>query len=430
MSRGLVSADRVRDFQRKLYRKAKAEPGFRFYALYDKTYRLDVLYEAYRRVKANGGKPGIDGATFEEVERHGIQRYLERLGLELKEKRYKPQPVLRVYIPKPNGGRRPLGIPTIRDRIVQQAFKLVLEPIFEADFTERSYGFRPKRSAHDAIREVNKLLNWGCTEIYDVDILQFFDTVDHGKLMKLLARRIVDRQILKVIRQWLRCGYVEEGERHRPAKGIPQGGVISPLLANIYLHPMDKAMVESKLWWMRKGSVHIVRYADDMVILARWNLEAGKRIVGEYMNRLGLEVNEAKSRVVSIGEEGHLDFLGFRFLRTVNWKNRGKFFLVTPSPESIARVREKLRQRISAQIPMSIRDQIQMVNALLRGWVKYYGVGNASHSFNHIRDFVNKRVRRVLQRRAGRAGHGYKRYDSNFIYGKLGLFCQYKTVAL
>jgi group II intron reverse transcriptase/maturase len=398
--------------------------------LYDKTYRLDFLTEAYRRVKANGGKPGVDGETFEAIEGFGVDDYLKELQLELKEKRYRPSSVLRVYIPKPNGDKRPLGIPTIRDRIVQASFKLVLEPIFEADFSDRSFGFRPKKSAHDAVREIAKLLNWGCTEVYDVDLAKYFDTVDHGKLMLLVARRIVDRMILKTIKSWLQCGYVEDGQHRTPKRGTPQGGVISPLLANIYLNPMDKAMVRSKLWWRDRGSVHLVRYADDFLLLAHHNLELGKRIVKDTLNRLGLEINETKSREYSIGSSGPVDFLGFRFARTDNRKNGGKFTWVMPSPISVKRVRDKLRKCINYFNPVPIEEQIARSNVLMRGWTNYFGIGNASHTFNKLRSFINRRVRRILQRRHFRRGYGYRWFDSNYIYGRLGLLYKYKTCPL
>jgi RNA-directed DNA polymerase len=238
--RKLSSTEWLREFQRKLHEKAKAEPEFRFYSLYDKTYRMDVLVEAYRKAKANGGTFGVDEETFEGIEKKGLDIYLRELQLEMEERRYEPKPVRRVYIPKANGGKRPLGIPTIRDRIVQTAFLLILEPIFEADFSDSSYGFRPQKNAHDAVREIYKYLNWGCTEVYDVDLEKYFDTVDHGKLMKLVARRISDGQILHVIRQWLDCGYIEEGKHRQSKLGTPQGGVISPLLANIYLNPQHR----------------------------------------------------------------------------------------------------------------------------------------------------------------------------------------------
>lgn len=232
--RELSNTDWLREFQRKLHEKAKAELKFRFYSLYDKTYRMEVLEEAYGKVKSNGGIPGGDEESFEEIEKKGLIPYLQELQGEMKERRYIPQPVVRVYIPKANGGQRPLGIPTIRDRIVQTAFLLILEPIFEADFADSSYGFRPQKSAHAAVREIYKYLNWGCIEVYDVDLEKYFDKVDHGKLMKLVARRISDGQVLHVIRQWLDCGYIEDGQHRQSKRGTPQGGVISPLLANIY----------------------------------------------------------------------------------------------------------------------------------------------------------------------------------------------------
>ncbi len=226
--RELPHTDWLREFQRKLHAKAKAEPKYRFYSLYDKTCRADVLAEAYRKAKANGGTCGVDGETFKDVEKEGIDIYLTGLQLEMTERRYAPKPVRRVYIPKPNGKQRPLGIPTIRDRIVQTAFLLILEPIFEADFADSSYGFRPEKSAHDAVREIYKFLNWGCTEVYDVDLEKYFDTVDHSKLMKLVARRISDGEILRVIKLWLSSGYVEDGQHRQSTQGTPQGGVISP----------------------------------------------------------------------------------------------------------------------------------------------------------------------------------------------------------
>ena len=213
--RKLTSTEWVREFQGKLHEKAKAEPKFRFYCLYDKAYRMEILEEAYRKAKSNGGTCGVDGETFEDVEKKGVTEYLAELRQEIRERRYKPQPVKRVYIPKPDGKERPLGIPTVRDRIVQTAFLLILEPIFEADFAESSFGFRPGKSAHEAVREIYKYLNWGCVELYDVDLAKYFDTVEHWKLMRLVARRISDGQILHVIKQWLSCGYVEEiGRAH------------------------------------------------------------------------------------------------------------------------------------------------------------------------------------------------------------------------
>jgi len=289
--RELVNTAWLQEFRRKLYVKAKAEPKFRFYSLYDKTYRMDVLAEAWRKVKANGGTSGIDGETCEVIEEQGLDGYLAELQLEMQQERYQPQAVKRVYIPKANGKKRPLGIPTIRDRIVQTAFLLVLEPIFEADFAETSYGFRPEKSAHDAVREIYKYLNWGCEEVYDVDLEKYFDTVEHHKLMKLIARRIVDKQILHVIKLWLGCGYVEDGEHKQSKRGTPQGGVISPLLANIYLNPVDQAFKRNGLGAIRNGSIHLIRYADDMLVLAQRELETGINLLERYVERLGLRLN-------------------------------------------------------------------------------------------------------------------------------------------
>jgi len=391
---------------------------------------MDFLMEAYRRVKSNGGKPGFDGVDFDSIERKGVSTYLKELQLELKEKRYEPKPVLRVYIPKANGDKRPLGIPVIRDRIVQASFKLVLEPIFEADFSDRNFGFRPKKDAHGAVREIAKLLNWGCTEVYDVDLAKFFDTVDHGKLMLLIAVRVVDRMILKTIKSWLKCGYMEDGQHRSSRQGTPQGGVISPLLANIYLNPMDKALVNSKLWWRDKGSVHLVRYADDFLLLARENLYRGKDIVERMLKRLGLTINTEKTLTYSVKDSGSIEYLGFRFLRTTNRKNGNRFYLVNPAPSSVARVKEKVRGRISHMYPVPIKEQIKRANTILRGWTNYFCIGNPSDTFNKLRNFTKKRVGRTLQRHRGRRGYGYKRFGSDYIYGKLGLLYKYRTCPL
>lgn len=428
--RELSNMSKLQEFQRKLYRKAKAEPKYRFYSLYDKTYRTDVLTEAYRKVKANGGTSGIDGETCEQIEQRGLDSYLAGLQLEMKEQRYKPQPVRRVYIPKANGKRRPLGIPTVRDRIVQTAFLLVLEPIFEADFSASSFGFRPDKSAHGAIREMYKYLNWGCVEVYDVDLEKYFDTVDHNKLMKLLACRIADKQILHVIHRWLSCGYIEEGQHRQSKRGTPQGGVISPLLANIYLNPVDRAFERAGLGTIRRGSIHLVRYADDMIILARRNVKKGIALLEHYVQRLGLRLNHEKTRTVQMEKGTSVDFLGFRFLYTMNRKTHKRLVLVTPSLRSQQRCREKLRTLVHHSIPLRLKEQVANVNRFLRGWVGYYRLGNAAATFRDINQFVNKRVRRTLQRRRGHWGYGWGCVSSDYIYGRLGLFYDYRVCRL
>jgi group II intron reverse transcriptase/maturase len=426
----LSSTEWLQGFQRKLHEKAKAEPKFRFYSLYDKCYRMEVLVTAYRKAETNGGTSGVDGETFEDVEKKGVATYLTELQLEMKERRYVPQPVRRVYIPKANGKQRPLGIPTIRDRIVQTAFLLILEPIFEADFADSSFGFRPEKSAHDAIREVYKYLNWGCTDIYDVDLMQYFDTVDHSKLMKLVARRIVDSQVLHVIKQWLSCGYVEEGQHRQTKRGTPQGGVISPLLANIYLNPVDQAFERRRLGTLSKGSIHLVRFADDMVILAQRNLEDGIALLGHYVDRLGLTLNLEKTRRLRLDIGASVDFLGFRFQNVRSRQTGTRLILVKPSPKSQERFRTRVRQYVNHSIPLRVHDQIVNLNRYLRGWMTYYRLGNGSSTFRTLAQFVNKRVRRVIWRRKGRRGYGWGTLTSAYIYGQLGLFYDYRVVRL
>jgi group II intron reverse transcriptase/maturase len=413
-----------------LHAKAKAEPRFRFYSLYDKTYRTDVLAEAYRKAKANGGTSGVDGETFDDIEKKGTDIYLAELQLEMQERRYVPKPVRRVYIPKLNGKQRPLGIPTIRDRIVQTAFLLTLEPIFEADFADSSYGFRAGKSAHDAVREIYKYLNWGCVEVYDVDLEKYFDRVDHGKLMKLVARRISDAQILHVIKQWLSCGYVEEGQHRQSTQGTPQGGVISPLLANIYLNPVDQAFKKERLGNISKGSIHLVRYADDMVILAQKNLEKGIALLKQYIGRLGLRLNEEKTRWLKLIIGNSVDFLGFRFHSVRSRQNCARLILVYPSPRSQERLRVMVRKYIHHSIPLRVKDQVENLNRYLRGWMGYFRLGHGSAMFQKLAHFVNLRVRHVIWRRRGRRGYGFSKLTSQYIYGQLGLFYDYHVAPL
>jgi group II intron reverse transcriptase/maturase len=391
---------------------------------------MEVLEEAYRKAKSNGGTSGVDGETFEDIEKKGLTIYLQELQLEMKERRYVPKPVRRVYIPKANGGQRPLGIPTIRDRIVQTAFLLILEPIFEADFAESSYGFRPQKSAHVAIREIYKYLNWGCTEVYDVDLEKYFDTVDHSKLMKLVARRISDGQILQVIRQWLDCGYVEEGHHRQSKRGTPQGGVISPLLANIYLNPVDQAFERRGLGAIENGSIHLIRYADDMIILAQKNLEAGVTLLKHYVERLGLRINQEKTRRLRLNIGDSVDFLGFRFQNVRSRKTGSRLILVRPSPRSQERFRERVRKYVHHSIPLRVKEQVENLNVYLRGWVGYFRLGNGSAAFHDLANFVMKRVRHAIWRRRGRRGYGWNKLTSEYIYGQLGLFYGYHVVKL
>ena len=428
--RELPHTEWLLEFRRKLHAKAEAEPKYRFYSLYDKTFRTDVLAEACRKAKANGGACGIDGETFKDVEKEGIDVYLAGLQLEMKERRYVPKPVRRVYIPKPNGKQRPLGIPTIRDRIVQTAFLLILEPIFEADFADSSYGFRPEKSAHDAVREIYKFLNWGCTEVYDVDLEKYFDTVDHSKLMKLVARRISDGEILRVIKLWLSSGYVEDEQHRQSTQGTPQGGVISPLLANIYLNPVDQAFKRGKLGNIDKGSLHLVRYADDMVLLAQKNLETGIDLLHHYVERLGLRLNGEKTRRLRLDIGNSVDFLGFRFHNVKSRQNGARLMLVYPSPRSQERFRETVRTYVHHSKPLRVKEQVENLNHYLQGWMGYFRLGHGSAVFRKLARFVNLRVRHVIWRRRGRSGYGWGKVTSDYIYRQLGLFYNYHVVPL
>ena len=327
----LQTPEAIRRLQRKLYRKAKDEPGYRFYLLYDKLYREDILAHAYELAKANQGAPGVDGQTFAEIETQGREKWLKELGNELRRKGYKPQPVRRVMIPKPGGGERPLGIPTIRDRVVQTAAKLVLEPIFEADLEPCAYGYRPRRSAQDGIQKVHKLLCAGYTEIVDADLSKYFDSIPHRELMSCVARRIVDREVLRLVKMWLKAPVEERDEQGKrrmtggrgSSRGTPQGGVASPLLANLYMNRFLK-------YWRitERGKVfraQIVNYADDFVILTRQRAAEARDWTRQVMTCLGLTLNEAKTKLRKARQES-FDFLGYSVLqkctgKEVAWPN-------------------------------------------------------------------------------------------------------------
>jgi group II intron reverse transcriptase/maturase len=416
----------IQGLQRKLWAKARSEPEFRFYALYDKVYRRDILEDAWRRVRANGGSPGVDGESIEDVEERGVEEFLDELIEELRGGTYRAHAVKRTYIPKPNGRKRPLGIPCIRDRVVQQALLIVIEPIFEADFKHSSWGYRPKRSAQQAAAEVVKYLNWGLTKVCDVDIKAYFDSIPHGKLMGMVARRIVDGKVLGLIKGWLECAVEEEGRRWKPNKGTPQGGVISPLLANIYLHAVDAAW-EWRGYTKRLGpNVQMVRYADDLVLLTNKDAYWAMDRLRELLVGLELELSEEKSRVVN-AEKEPFDFLGFTFRRVWNRERTKGVTLYYPSKRSQKRLRERIRKVMHPTNPVSVAEQIDRVNRILRGWVNYFRVSNASRVFHDVRWYVETKLRRVLQRQQHRYGRGWKRYDHVYLYEKLGLWSDYRV---
>ncbi len=422
----LATPTAIRSLQRKLYRKAKAEPGFRFYLLYDKIYREDILRHAYALARTNAGAPGVDGMTFATIEASGLEEWLAGLREELISKRYRPDPVRRVMIPKPNGeGERPLGIPTIRDRVIQTAAKIVLEPIFEADFEDNAYGYRPARGAVDAVKEVHRLICRGYTDVVDADLSRYFDSIPHDELLKSVARRIVDRHVLRLIKLWLKAPIEErdngDGTRRigkSNSRGTPQGGVASPMLANIYMNRFLK-------YWRLTGRgeafcAHVVAYADDFVILSRGCAAEALAWTKAVMTRLRLTVNEAKTSLTNARQE-RFDFLGYSF-GPHRYKANGLWYLsASPSKKSVQQFKTKVGNLL---VPGNndpwpeVRDTL---NRSLLGWSNYFCHGTCRAAFRGVDQYVYERVRDFLARRHKVAGRGTKRFSRDVVYGERGL---------
>jgi group II intron reverse transcriptase/maturase len=424
----LIPTPKVQKLQAALQAKAKSAPTYRFYALYDKVYRTDVLEHALARCRHNGGAPGVDGQTFADIEVYGEAKWLGELAEELKKKTYRPQPVRRVWIPKPDGKQRPLGIPTIRDRVVQMAAVLVLEPIFEADLQPEQYAYRPDRSALDAVQAVHALVNTGHTEVVDADLSGYFDSIPHSDLMKSLARRISDRHMLQLLKQWLEMPVEETDERgHKQrttrnkdeGKGSPQGAPISPLLANIYMRRFI-------LGWKALGheqrlDAHLVNYADDFVICCRGTAEQAMTAMRDMMAKLKLTVNETKTRLCRLPAET-FDFLGYTIGRCYS-KRTGRAYLGTrPSAKKVRRICDAITESTGRHTTLQpVGELVAQLNRMLVGWANYFRLGPVSQAYRAIDQHVCRRLRQWLCVKHKVQGRGTSRFPDQTLYQDLGL---------
>src|SRR6201988_4250913 len=422
----LTTPDKIRNLQRKLYCKAKAEPTFRFYLLYDKICREDILDHAYRLARLNAGAPGGDGMTFGRIEEQGLEAWLAGLRAELVSKTYRPDPVRRGMIPKANGGERPLGIPTIRDRVIQPAARLGIEPLFEADFEDNAYGYRPARGAVDAVKEVHRHLCRGYADVVDADLSKYFDTIPHSELIKSVARRVVDRNVLRLIKLWLKAPIEErdaDGTRRMRGgksntRGTPQGGVASPLLANIYMNRFLKH------WRLTERGeafrAHVVSYADDFVILSRGRAAEALAWTRAGMTKLGLTLNEAKTSLRNAWQD-RFDFLGYSF-GPHHYKAHGKRYLgASPSKKSVQRRKTTFCNLLVPGNNDPWREVRDTLNKSLCGWSNYFSYGTRRSAFRGVDRYVYERVRDFLARRHKVAGRGTRRFSCDVVYGERGL---------
>ena len=428
----LTTPDTIRTLQRKLYAKAKQEPAYRFYALYDKLSREDILSHAWRLARANRGSPGVDGIGFEAIEHGiGVDSFLRNLAQDLKGKTYRAQPVRRVMIPKADGSQRPLGIPTIRDRVAQMAVKLIIEPIFEADFCPNSYGFRPRKTAHQAVDDIADTLWAGYTPVIDADLSKYFDSIPHAKLLAVVAERVVDGGVLALIKQWLKAPVIGEDESgfkktvgggKANRKGTPQGGVISPLLANCYLHILDRLWHRHHL--RGRLGAHIVRYADDFVVLCHKGVEEPLKAVHHILDRLGLSLNEAKTHIVDATQTS-FNFLGFSIRMSRGLCTGKPYPHVCPSEKSLTKIKTKLTELTQRNLtPLPLDVIVENVNRSLRGWVNYFHYRNSNQTLEKVKLHAEQRLRTHLMKRHKvkdrRIGEG--RFPSVNLYRRYGLY--------
>jgi len=423
----LPTLPKVQKLQAALHAKAKGAPEFRFYTLYDKVSRDDVLWVAYRRCQGNGGAAGVDGQTFEDIEQYGVKKWLGALAEELRTKTYRPTPVRRVYLPKPDGKQRPLGIPTIKDRVAQMAAVLVLEPIFEADLQPEQHAYRPKRSALEAVIQVHALLNTGHMEVVDADLSGYFDSIPHPELLKSVSRRISDRHVLGLIKMWLEAPVEEiddRGRHHRTTRnkderrGCPQGAPVSPLLSNLYMRRFILGW--KSLGHQQRLGAHIVNYADDFVICCRGTAEEAMRVMRDMMHRLKLTVNETKTRLCRVPDDS-LDFLGYTIGRCYSPKTGRAFIGTRPSKKTVNRLCREISEMTSGQRFKDVKEHVAAINRKLTGWSHYFRLGQVSPAYGAVDYHVVRRLRQWLCKKHQIRGAGISRFSAEYLYLKLGL---------
>jgi len=424
----LSPPEKVGKLQSALHAKAKEAPGYRFYALYDKMYREDILAYAYRVSRRNGGSPGVDGESFADIESRGVEEWLGVLREELRKKTYTPDPVLRVWIPKPNGDKRPLGIPTIRDRVAQTAVVLVLEPIFEADLQPEQYAYRPDRSGLDAVQRVHRLVNAGHREVVDADLSGYFDSLPHGDLLKSVARRVSDSRVLRLIKMWLNAPVVEKDRRGRhrripPAqgkgRGCPQGSPISPLLANLYMRRV--VLGWNVLGYARRFEAEMVNYADDLVICCRRGAAEALAAMRHLMDRLSLTVNERKTRVCQLPEES-FDFLGYTIGRCYSPKIGRAYLGTRPSKRSVQRICRRISEETHYRWGLTTAEtRVRRLNRLMIGWANYFCLGPVSQAYAAVDSHARRRLRQWLRRKHKVKDRGTTRFPDTYLDRELGL---------
>ena len=426
MAVSLTTPSKIRELQIKLYRKAKNEPEYRFYQLYDKVYREDILDHAYELARANDGAPGVDGESFKDIESRGLGEWKNGLREELRNQTYQPQPVRRVMIPKSGGGERPLGIPTIRDRVAQTAAKLILEPIWEAELEPNAYGYRPRKSAQGAIRKVEELLHEGYTDVVDADLSKYFDTIPHSELLQCVARRIVDRYMLHLIKMWLKVPVEERdgnGKRRLTGgkdhdRGTPQGGVISPGLANLYMNRMLKGWRQN-----RRGEqfrAQMVNYADDFVILSRGKAAEALEWTRGVLKRLELTLNEKKTSVRNAREE-RFDFLGYTFGPHYSPRTGREYIGHSPSKKSVSRIKTKVGELLVPGNMDPWEKVSERLNQILKGWRTYFGCGATSKAYRAVDEHVYDKVRHFLRRRHKVSSQGTRQFPEERVFGSMGV---------